>query len=1217
MRDFVHLHTHGEFSQLDGIGTGERYATEAEAKGFKALALTDHANVDGVVKHQQACNAHNIQPIIGCEMYIVKDVTIKSRGERRQHLTFLVQNQEGWENILKMLTIANTQGFYRRPRVDPSIVKDHHAGLVAMSGCASTLLSTDWGKELFIFLSTRIPSFGEVMAHGMDDQTAANALCVSLAKSHNVPLVATHDCHYPAPGDSKAQETLLAIQRQARWDDPDRWRFDIDDLYLKTYREMYRSFSKQGQLSTKQIVGALDITNEIASLCKFNIAQMEVNLPKVPGYEDVDEKKLLVQMSRRGFKQRVKTWVKDPAKIREYKDRMTEELGLIIELGFERYFLIVWELIAWCRDNDIMTGPGRGSVGGCLVAYLLYITDVDPIHHGLIFSRFISPARIDLPDIDMDFEDIKRDRIRAHLEECYGKYNVCGVSTFMRMKGRSSIRDVSRVFDVPFADVDACAKSIVVRSGGDFRANFTIEDALETFEDGIKFKRKYPEVTEIAMNLEGQVRGSGQHAAAMCISSDDLRTGKRCNLAMRNGVVVANWDKYDSEYMGMMKLDVLGLSALTVLNQARKLIQAGGGEYIDFDALPLDDPAVYKEISAGNTVGAFQIGSFGLSQYCKELKPKTFEEVVHATALWRPGTLRSGMTHEFVMRKNGQKWKGIHPLVDKLTKDTYGIILYQEQVMWFMYDLGGLGWRTCDTIRKVISKSQGDELFMKFKGLFVEGCVERKTLDAKTAGRVWDSLSSFGSYGFNKSHAVEYSLITYWDMWLKVHHTAEFMAASLTYGSADKKDEYVEECRRLGLEIELPKVGISNAVEWSTKDGKLFVPFIEVKGIGEKVAEQIADKSKVRVSRGFFGDGISYTGNRKPNKTVMAKLEGMLAFSEEPVPESMAEELNPLFTFDISKDKMRAVRGIYERIKKSGKLGVLSTFDYSKPSKDRTWLLGSMIEVKFGYRKNIMKQRHSGGLGDIEGTGESLGGVYGFFKDESAAIMLVFAGDVYNDQKDKVEHCQGEWILIQVDHPTKNSNIFAHKVYFQEDLLSCDIDGAGLDLIEPAKTLDWSMDWDCNCGGKDTSPYKFETGNKNIMIVTEFPLTKEVYKFMCGELERCGLSKKQYHLTQVVKCFDKDRKKIKTCSDRWLVRELTDLEPVAVLSFGNVGLQFFANQQSGIRDVTGTTVWNREYNCWVTRSISPGMSRFGENRDVFREAIGSFVSTIKSIGWRK
>lgn len=749
MSDFVHLHLHNEYSVLDGVGTSKQYVYRAKELGQTFLAISNHGNCDGVLDHQKQCKVAGIKPIAGCELYVVPDMHIKTKGEKRYHATVLVENQTGWKNLLKLLTIANLEGFYHRPRVDLETLALHLEGLVLMTGCSLSFLNMPGArKHLRGFVDILGPErvYLEVMPHQLKEQQAINEKCLALRKHYGLRLVATNDCHYPSNRAAYYQEVLLAIQSRKKMSDKDRWKFSIDGFYLKSKDEMVEAFKVLGGLSPKQLHESFESTMMIAGLCKkFEVKQQAPALPSIgffpEGKTDLQKIQEIVQF---GFESRILE--KEDGWLLRYKGRVEEELALIRNAKFERYFLIVWDLISWCRTNGILTGPGRGSVGGSLVAYLMGITDVDPIKYDLSFSRFISPDRIDLPDIDMDFEDHKRHLVKKYLQDKYGEFNVAGLSTFMAMKGRGVITDVSRVYDIPLAEVKIATKAV-----DSTVSENQVKEAFETSPECMRFKKKYPEVVEVAEGLEGQIRGVGQHAAAVCVSSVDLREGLNCNLAIRSGQVVANWDKDNAEYMGLIKLDILGLSALSILQSAKEMIQKNHGVEIDFNAIPLDDKKVYREINKGNTVGAFQIGARGLSKFCQQLGVDDFGLLVAATALYRPGPLHSGMAEKFIKIKNGDApVKKLEGGYDRITEDTFGIIVYQEQVMAIINQMSGIDMATCDKIRKLMAKSKGEEAINKYKQQFLEGCGVNGSCDKRLGNLIWKTLVTFGSYGFNK-----------------------------------------------------------------------------------------------------------------------------------------------------------------------------------------------------------------------------------------------------------------------------------------------------------------------------------------------------------------------------------------------------------------------------------------------------------------------------------
>lgn len=895
---FTHLHLHNEYSVLDGVGTSKQYAELAKSSGQTHLALTNHGNIDGVIEHQKQCVAAGISPIIGCEMYMVSDIQVKQRGEKRYHITLLVENQIGWNNLLRLLTIANIDGFYHRPRIDHKTLIRHINGLVILSACAGSFLHMPDGEK---YLKDYIDILGqeriylEVMPHILDDQIKTNKLAVILAKRYNLQIIATNDCHYPTEAATKHQEVLLAIQSKKKWNDQNRWKFNCDGLFLRSYDEMYSAFVKQGCLDNTQIKKALRRTNKVARLCEsFRIEQQPVYLPSIKDFPtDEDELIFLENRIERGRRRRLKHLSHDEMKV--YKKRIEMEMDLIVSKGFTRYFLIVWDLIIWCKTNNVMTGPGRGSVGGSLVAYLLYITDADPIKYGLEFFRFVSEDRNDLPDIDMDFEDKKRYLVRQYLENKYGEYNVVGLSNYLTMKGKGVLRDVSRIFDVSIKEVDPVAKSMIEAEEGK-----EIEASFKEVPECRRFKKRYPEIIEIAQSIEGQIRGLGQHAAAVCISNEDLRQGHNCNIATRSGKLVANWDMRNAEFMGLMKLDVLGLSALTILNETRRMVEINHGVEIDFKELDFNNQKVFDEINAGETVGAFQIGSSGLTKYCTELGIDNFEMLACATSLWRPGPMQSGMTDEFKKRKHKKaKVEKIHPLFDAITSETFGVIVYQEQVMKAVNQLANIPMSTCNKIRKVIGKSMGNAAFDEYREEFMAGCKSSGTVSEKKAIQIWDMMSKFGGYGFNKAHAVEYSMITYWDMWCKTYYPNEYLACCLSLGDKDKNIAYIREAKRLGLKINLPKIGKSDSKKWIVDtDGNLFAPFASINGIGDNVAEKIKDaKLSSKKRRGFFNLAPS-EAIKGVNKTITKILTDIHAFDPDYITTSEdLKKFRNLFTF--------------------------------------------------------------------------------------------------------------------------------------------------------------------------------------------------------------------------------------------------------------------------------------------------------------------------------
>lgn len=905
---FAHLHLHTEYSQLDGFGKTDDYAERAKQMGFKYLACTDHGNIDGLIKFQKSCIKQDIIPILGCELYVVEDAekSIKEKSRIRGHLNVHVKSQKGFDNLCRMLTFANTDGFYYKPRVDYKTVLENYKGLCFSTACLISFLRIlPNGKQFFSDLYDCVGKdlYCEIMPHRITQQPIWNRKVIRFAKRYGLKTYATNDCHYVKRTDAIAQEVLLAIQRKALWTDKDRFKFSLKSFHLKSWKEMMRGLMEFGQYKRSYLTNTLEIAEKCAG---YTIPKRDIDLPHIPGVSirNKKEKKFLKKLCFEGFK---KKFGKDLARNYEYSARVKEEYDLITKKNFQRYFLMVWELINWCKENNILVGPGRGSVGGSLIAYLIGITAVDPIEHNLLFSRFINEDRIDYPDIDIDFEDSKRHLVRQHLETMYGEGNVAGVSSFNRMKARASLKDVGRVFGVHWKETDKFTKLVE-----DNDEHTGIQDAIDTYQDCKDFANEYPRVIKLAKKMEGTIRGYSQHAAAVVVSKDPIGTSGRCNLLTnKQGESTVNWEKEDTEYVGLMKLDVLGLKLLSVLAETIRLIEKNQNKKIDLNKIKTDDKAVLEEINAGNTVGVFQLGTWATTNLIKEMGVSEFDHLSATVALVRPGPANSGMTTEYIKRKNGASWTPMHKIYEKITKETYGLLVYQEQVMQVVSQMAGLPYSTADKIRKIIGKKRNVAAFKEYKKMFVNGCKKTGYMTKPEALHFWAGLEKWSKYGFNKSHSVEYAMLGYWCSWLKKYFPTEFICGSLTYGAKDKKSELVEEAYRLGLTLVLPKVGISHATEWSVKGNQLYIPFIEVNGIGPKKAIQAAKAevikqdirkfynknkgSQIKRFDGAFGELLNSIGSYEPQVTF-----------------NVTDEVKKLFKFRITSNPKIEYSNLYD-----------------------------------------------------------------------------------------------------------------------------------------------------------------------------------------------------------------------------------------------------------------------------------------------------------------
>lgn len=738
--------------------------------------------MDGLIEFQKECDKQDIKPILGCELYVVPSLSHKVKGEIRGHLTVLVQNLTGWHTLCRWLTVANLEGFYYRPRVDYDLILNSDlGGLVFLTGCAGSFLYNGYKDQLESGVEKFMSSFEEkaepdqlyleVMPHDIEAQHKYHNLI--LKKYPHLPLVASNDCHYILEEDWEAQEALLAIQTNAKWTDENRWTFGFKGLHLRTADEMILAFKSQGNLERKQIITAMANSVLIAErCCSFRIPKQDISLPEVPGIIPKKETKELIT---RCYNKLAELGLHDDER---YTTRLKEELTLVKKKKFARYFLIVQDFVQQCQLRGWGIGNGRGSVGGSLIAHLLGITEgVDPIKYDLLFSRFISEHRIDYPDIDIDVEKRFRADAVQYLYDTYGINNVCGISTGMRMKSKAAIRDVGRIFQLPLKEVSAFAGAIW---DGDQEGS-AIEQAVRRTHEGKNFAQAYPKELALMIKLEGQLRQSGQHPAGIIISGEDLTKGTRCVLVNRSKKIVANWSMNDAEYCGLMKLDVLGLATISVLKETEQLINRrertdfwyhpGSDCYfqsdndgvedkfandicdeIDFDLtkIPHGDKKIFELITDGYTAGLFQISARPLTKLCTEMGINNFNDLVAANALVRPGPSESGMTEQYIARKHGGKRNYIHPIHDEITKDTYGMLVYQEQIVQIISRMAGMSESDADHVRKVIGKKRDPKEFKPYEKKFIAGCRKENTFNPQQAESFWSGLMDWANYGFNR-----------------------------------------------------------------------------------------------------------------------------------------------------------------------------------------------------------------------------------------------------------------------------------------------------------------------------------------------------------------------------------------------------------------------------------------------------------------------------------
>ena len=837
MRPFVHLHVHTEYSLLDGAARVGPLAERAAALGMPALAITDHGVMYGVVEFYKACKAAGIKPIIGCEVYVAR----RTRHDRTPrvdddsfHLTLLATGEEGYRNLIRLCSLGHLEGFYYKPRVDRELLAAHSAGLIALSGClagevAENILKDrpEAAREAATFYREVFGPDGfylELQDQGLEGQRKLNTALVALAGELGLGLVATNDAHYIDQGDAQAHDILLCIQTLKSLSDPTRLRFGSEEFYLKSGEEMWARFGERPD--------SLANTLAIAERCSLDFDFGRVHLPQAPVPEGYDNETYLEKLCREGLDRRYPH--ASPEERRRLEERLERELSVIRDLGFAGYFLIVWDFIDFARREGIPVGPGRGSVTGSLVAYCLGITNICPIRHNLIFERFLNPHRREFPDIDIDFCDHKRGRVIDYVVRRYGEDRVAQIITFGTMAARAAIRDVGRALEMSYGEVDRIAKLVP------FGPGVTLERALEESPELrtlVDEDARVAELVELARKVEGLPRHASVHAAGVVIAPRPLielvplqRTPE--------GAVVTQFSMDELAALGLLKMDFLGLRTLTVIEEAVKAVRLTTGEDIDIDRIPLDDPAVYDMLSRGNTAGVFQFETSGLTDLLRRLRPDHFEDLVAAVALFRPGPM--AMLDDYVEGRHGRKEVVYaHPALEGVLGETYGVMIYQEQVMQVAGILAGFSMGEADVLRSAFKK-KSPEVMVQQREKFISGAVARG-VDRGTAAEVFELIARFAHYGFNKSHSAPYALVAYQTAWLKAHYPVPYMAASLTsvMGSSDRVAYYVQECRKMGIEVLPPDINQSRLEFTPTADGKIRFGLAAVKNLGEAAIEAI------------------------------------------------------------------------------------------------------------------------------------------------------------------------------------------------------------------------------------------------------------------------------------------------------------------------------------------------------------------------------------------
>ena len=846
---FVHLHLHTQYSLLDGANKIRELMPRVSAAGMPACAITDHGNMFGAVQFSQEAARNGIQPIIGCEMYVAPQSRFEKAGRiddyeagGNYHLILLAMNREGYRHLCQLVTAGYREGFHYKPRVDKALLGELSGGLIALSGClrgevAHSLMTgqperaRSAAEELARLFDGRF--YVEIQDNRLPAQERVNVELKALAKDLGLPLVGTNDCHYLHAGDAAAHEVLLCIQTGKTFSDDRRWKFETDQLYVKDPAEMAAAFA--------DVPEAVSNTLDIAKRCDLELRQRwQFPVYQVPAGRTLEE--VLEEEARRGLDERLnalRTLDWNAAREREYEGRLALELGVIKSMGFAGYFLIVADFINWAKRQGIPVGPGRGSAAGSLVAYALRITDLDPLEHGLLFERFLNPERRSMPDIDVDFCFVRRDEVIRYVKEKYGEDRVAQIITFGSLKGKAAIKDVGRVLDFTFAETDRIAKLYPEPKQG---KDFPLEQALQ-MEPRLRELRDSGErearLFELALRLEGLLRHASKHAAGIVISERPL-TDDVPLWVDKDGAVVTQYTFTDVESIGLIKFDFLGLKTLTLIDGIVRRIREGRGVEVAVDRLPLDDAAAYRLLSAADTIGIFQMESGGMRRLLIQLKPSCFADIVAVLALYRPGPLDSGMVEEFIKRKHGkERIRYLHPALEPILRDTYGVIVYQEQVMQIAQALAGYSLGDADNLRRAMGKKKKEAMAVE-RARFLEGVARQGTAEARLAGEIFDQMETFAAYGFNKSHSAAYALITYQTAYLKAHYPTEFMAGllSLEAGDIDNTYKNIAECRERSIAILPPDVNESRD-DFTAAGDKIRFGLGAVKGVGSKAIEAI------------------------------------------------------------------------------------------------------------------------------------------------------------------------------------------------------------------------------------------------------------------------------------------------------------------------------------------------------------------------------------------
>ncbi len=882
MSQFVHLHLHTDYSLLDGACDVEKLCQRVAQLGMPAVAMTDHGNIFGAVHFVNAAHKHGVKPIVGCELYICKkeDHNIERtppEGDTYNHLLVLAENEEGYRNLIKITSEASLHGFYYKPRISKKFLAEHARGLIGLSGClkgevAERLMENNYdaardaaGQFAEIFGKQNF--YLEIQDQGLAMEHRIHPGLFQLEQDLGLPLVATNDSHYLCEDDAHAQDVMVCIQTGKSIRDTERMKFEGTQFFVKNHDEMYRVFKDSPEVVSR--------TLSIAERCNLRLEKVASPFPQFdvpPGYS-IDS--YFLHVTREGFARRLETLrtLADQGRLKhslvDYEQRLERELGIIQQMKFSGYFLIVWDFIRYAKERDIPVGPGRGSAAGSLVSYALGITDLDPLQHELLFERFLNPERVSMPDIDIDFCMNRRGEVIQYVTQKYGRDNVAQIITFGTMAAKAAIKDVGRAMDIPYSDVDRIAKMVPQT------LNITLDEAIEEsppLREAYEKDSQMQELLDTARKLEGLVRNSGVHAAGVVISPRPLTELVPLHKT-KNDEIVTAFDMVAIEKMGLLKMDFLGLTTLTILTDTLKLIAQTRGTPMTLEQIPLEDQETYEKVfHKGLTSGVFQFESRGMRDVLRRYQPNSIEDLTALNALYRPGPIQGGMIDDFIDRKHGRKKIEYElPELQKILEETLGVIVYQEQVMQIANRLAGYSLGEADLLRRAMGKKKPEEMAQQ-RERFIEGATQRK-YPPKKIEKIFDLMAQFAGYGFNKSHSAAYALLAYHTAYLKTHYPVEFMAALLTSvtGSTDDVVKYINECREMGIAVEAPDINVSDA-NFTPHGESIRFGLAAVKNVGGNAIESIvAARKRLGCFKSIF-EFCEHVDLRLLNKRVLESL---------------------------------------------------------------------------------------------------------------------------------------------------------------------------------------------------------------------------------------------------------------------------------------------------------------------------------------------------------